>query len=75
MTDNPECIWSADLNDPTRLEPQQKDSLYLILVNHMKQLVQDRDTFAHHIVEMTLTTSAADQVMTSLCETPFPLSS
>ncbi len=37
----------------------QRDNLYVILVNHIKQLVHDRDTFAHHIVEMTLTHSTA----------------
>ena len=27
----------------------------------MKKLVQDRDSFAHHIVEITLTTSSSGQ--------------
>ncbi len=61
MTDNPECIWSTDLNDPGRLDPQQKDNLYVVLVNHMKQLIQDRDYFAHHIVEMTISNSSTAQ--------------
>ena len=59
MTDNPKCIWSDDLNDPGRLPQEQRDNLYLILVNHVKQLVHDRDSYAHHIVEMTLSTSSS----------------
>jgi hypothetical protein len=52
--------------DP-RLDPDQKDNLYSVLVKHVNQLVHDRDVFAHHIVEMRLTnaTTAADAVSAS----------
>ena len=55
MTDNPRLIWNnAELDDPANLESGQKNDLYGLLIKHLKNLVQERDKFAHQIVEISL---------------------
>ena len=36
------------------MDPQEKDRLFLMLVDHLKTLVQERDKFAHKVVEISL---------------------
>ena len=34
VTDNPNIVWSKDLNNPTSMEESQRDTMYQVLVSH-----------------------------------------
>lgn len=55
VTENPNHVWSSDLDDPTQLNITQKDDLYVVLVKHLKKLVEDRDAFAHQVIQSFFT--------------------
>lgn len=61
VTDNPQLIWSSELDNPENVADGQKGDLYSVLVHHLKTLVRERDSFAHKIVEITLASPSATQ--------------
>ncbi|KAK2706070.1 hypothetical protein QYM36_016180 [Artemia franciscana] len=60
VTDNPRSIWCSEWSSPSKIEPEQKDALYVILVDHVKRLVKERDDYASQVVQLVLQEVSTD---------------
>lgn len=57
VRNNPEWVWTEDISRPDSGElhsQEQVNQHYLLLVNHLRNLVQQRDEFAHMMISANL---------------------
>ena len=57
VCNNPERVWTEDISRPDSGELNSQEQIhqhYVLLVNHLRTLVQQRDEFAHKMITTTL---------------------
>lgn len=54
ITDNPETVWSNEWNELGILPPDDQEHMYNLVVQHLRNLVRDRDELAQKLINVSL---------------------